>query len=133
MTKTLSERTKRVLLVDDEPHVSRVLTLSLERAGYSVACAPNGAVALAHIDAEPPDALITDVHMPTMTGQQLCEHITSADDDPGFPIFVLTGHAEEETRSWVDGVRNARIFEKPVSVRALLAELKSVLGGELHV
>jgi CheY-like chemotaxis protein len=63
---------KRILIVDDEPHMTHVLRLHLQRCGYAVETASNGRVALAAVLSSPPDVMVTDIQMPLMTGQELC-------------------------------------------------------------
>ena len=78
---------KRILIVDDEPHVVRVLKLALERAGYLVDQAGDGKEALEYLQRSEPDVLITDIDMPRMTGRELCTHIDKELPDRSFQIF----------------------------------------------
>jgi CheY-like chemotaxis protein len=114
----------RVLIVDDEPHVTRVLRLQLERAGYVVATALNGEAALAAIEQSRPDAVITDIQMPRLTGRELCEQIEERFPGRTFPILLLTSRAEVEHREWSQTMRNAVFLEKPASISRILAELE---------
>jgi CheY-like chemotaxis protein len=81
---------KRILIVDDEPHMTRVLKLYLERAGYAVTTSSNGQDALSAIKNNAPDALVTDIQMPLMTGKQLCLGLEEQLPNRVFPIFVMT-------------------------------------------
>ncbi|MDH4022865.1 MAG: response regulator, partial [Gammaproteobacteria bacterium] len=65
----------RILIVDDEAVALRVLRVGLERGGYQVDSAANGQQALAAILEAPPDALITDIEMPMMSGEELCARL----------------------------------------------------------
>ena len=114
---------KKIIIADDEPHVLRVLKFSLERQGYSVEGFPNGEAALARIEQEPPDILITDIQMPVMSGEKLCQHIQQEMPDRKFLIFVLTSRTEIEHRKWSRQIRNLLFLEKPVSIRNLIGEL----------
>ncbi len=80
----------RILFVDDEPNVSRVAQLSLERAGYEVELASDGVEGLEKLLAEPYDVLITDMMMPRMNGRELCEAIQEQIPDRKFLIFIVT-------------------------------------------
>ncbi len=115
---------KDILLVDDEPHVIRVMRLSLERAGYSVRQAGNGEQALQEIRNTPPDMLITDIDMPRMTGKELCLTIAQEMPDRSFGIYVLTSRTEQEHRQWSAQLPHLRFMEKPVSIRQLLVDLE---------
>lgn len=115
---------KDILLVDDEPHVIRVMRLSLERAGYTVRQAGNGEQALQEIRNTPPDMLITDIDMPRMTGKELCLTIAQEMPDRSFGIYVLTSRTAQEHREWSAQLPRLRFMEKPVSIRQLLVDLE---------
>lgn len=114
---------KKIVIADDEPHVVRVLKLSLEREGYAVEGFANGQTALARIEREYPDILITDIQMPVMSGEQLCLHIQQEMRDRKFLIFVLTSRTEIEHREWSRKIDNLMFLEKPVSIRNLVEKL----------
>jgi len=114
---------KRILLVDDEPTVLRVLRLQLQRAGYEVDTAPNGEVALEKIRVAAPDVLITDIEMPKMTGEELCQAIHAEFPDRRFPIFVATSLTGMRHREWTRGFVLLDFLEKPLSARKLLVTL----------
>ena len=114
---------KRILVVDDELHMLRVVKLFLERAGYKVDTASNGQEALAAILLDPPDVLLTDINMPRMTGQELCVELQKQLPERTFPIFVMTSMTDRENRDWTQKIPNSSLLEKPVSMRMLLADL----------
>ncbi|MDH3714653.1 MAG: response regulator [Gammaproteobacteria bacterium] len=115
---------KRILVADDEPHVLRVLAHSLEREGYEVKTVANGADAYELVVQAAPDVLITDISMPKMTGQTLCERIQEQMPDRQFLIFILTSRTEIEHREWSAALSNVKFLEKPVSTRKLLNQLE---------
>ena len=114
---------KKIVIADDEPHVLRVLKLSLEREGYAVEGFLNGKAALGSLERECPDILITDIQMPVMSGEQLCLHIQQEMPDRKFLIFVLTSRTEIEHREWSRQIDNLLFLEKPVSIRNLIEKL----------
>jgi len=120
---------KKVVIADDEPHVLRVLKLSLEREGYQVEGFPNAAKALISIEQEHPDILITDISMPVMTGEELCRHIQQEMPDRKFLIYVLTSRTEVEHREWSREIDNLSFLEKPVSIRNLVNSLNAHFAG----
>lgn len=122
----------RILVVDDEPHVTRVLRLQLERAGYRVDTALSGVAALAAIEQCPPDAVITDINMPGMTGRELCERIEELLPERTFPILLLTSRAEVEHREWSRKMRGAVFLEKPASISRILSELENYFAVVKH-
>ena len=113
----------RILVADDEVHMRRVVTMFLERAGYAVETASNGKEALDAILKRPPDVLLTDINMPQMTGQQLCQELQKQLPERTFPIFVMTSMTERDSRDWQAKIPNSSLLEKPVSMRVLIADL----------
>ena len=114
---------KRVLIADDEPQMTRVLKLHLERAGYAVETVPNGQAALSSILSRAPDVLVTDIQMPIMTGKQLCLAIEELCPQRLFPIFVMTSMTDRDNREWTQKISNLELLEKPLSMRALTTKL----------
>jgi CheY-like chemotaxis protein len=128
---------KTVLIVDDEPHVARVLKLTLERAGYRVLTAADGEAGLAAVLAAPPDALVSDIQMPRMDGRDLVRAVCRALPERRFPIFVMTSMTAREERDWVRQLANVHFLEKPLSPRQLVSDLARALeaaatAGEPH-
>lgn len=115
---------KRILIVDDEPHIIRVMKMALERASYVVDVAPNGVEALKKINELHPDVLITDIAMPLMTGEELCKQIEMDITDRDFLIIVATSRTEIEHREWSREIQNLQFFEKPMSTRKLILLLE---------
>ena len=116
---------KSILLVDDQPHVIRVLKMALENAGYQVSFAHNGKDALDLIVQEFPGAMITDISMPMMTGRELCQTIHQLFPDRPFPIFVMTSMTERSEREWTAAIDNIHFLEKPLSPSQLTGILDS--------
>ena len=122
---------KKILIADDEPHVLRVLKMSLEKEGYEVEVCANGREALARLEQEQPDILITDIQMPQMTGEELCLHINEHMPNRKFLIFVLTSRTEIEHREWSRKVHYLLFLEKPVSIRDLVDKLDGYFAGAI--
>ena len=124
---------RRILICDDEPMVLRVLQLQLENAGDQVDTAPNGRVALEIIEAHPPDALVTDIEMPQMSGEELCKHLHEHHPDRDFPIFIATSLTAIRHRDWSERLDNVTFLEKPLSAKKLLAALKTFFASQEQV
>jgi len=122
---------KRILLVDDEAHVLRVMKLSLERNGYDVDTALSGDVALSMLREQDYHALITDSDMPKMSGQQLCKTVRSRHGD-SILIFVIVSTASvdsvPERLDWIKSEVNMEALETPVSLRWIVARLNEFFG-----
>lgn len=113
----------RILIVDDEPHVTRVLKLCLAREGHEVECVGDGSAALAAIRMRAPDYLITDIQMPGMGGKELCLAIHAEFPQRDFPILVMTSMTARENREWAAEIPNTDFLEKPLSPRNLIVRL----------
>lgn len=122
---------KSILLVDDEPMVLRVLRLQLERAGYSVNTASNGEDALGQIREGAPDALITDIEMPRMSGEELCKTLQAEMPERQFPVFVATSLTGLRHREWSQAIDNLHFLEKPLSAKRLLLALEEYFSAEI--
>jgi len=114
---------RHILLVDDEPHVLRVLRLALEREGYVVATASDGNAALACMATQLPDVLISDIQMDGMDGRTLCPLARSTYPEHPFLILVMTSMTALDERAWARALSNTEFLEKPLSPRQLVARL----------
>lgn len=113
----------RVLVVDDEPDVRFILRLILEREGYEVDAAINGAVALECVKEAHPDLVITDLMMPVMDGNELVERLRSDPDTATIPIMSLTGNTDSSVGADL-------VIMKFPAPSELLAAVRSVMGGD---
>ena len=116
---------KKILLVDDQPHIIRLLRLRLNRNGYQTEVAFNGKEALQKLKESTFDVMITDVEMPHMDGRELCTLIQQELPAKRPYIFIITAKTELELRDWANEIENAEFLEKPVSLRNLLAKLEA--------
>jgi two-component system KDP operon response regulator KdpE len=114
----------RILVVDDEPQIVRVLRASLMANGYEVRTASNGEEALSIFESWVPDLVVTDLSMPRMTGAELCSSIRETST---VPIIVLSVRGEE--RAKVDALdRGADDYVvKPFNINELLARIRANL------
>jgi two-component system response regulator MprA len=121
---------RRVLIVEDDTAVQRVLVRVFERAGFDVAAASNGEKALALISQQHFDVMISDIFMPRMDGRQLCRHLATV--GPYLPpyTFIVTSHSEMGERSWVSEFPNIVLVEKPVGPKQLLRLVRQRLATE---
>ena len=111
-----------ILLVDDDPNISRLVQLYLEKEGFEVKTADRGDDALAMFRKLPPDLMLLDVMLPGMDGWQVCRTIRKTSS---IPIIMLT--AKDETFDKVLGLELGAddYITKPFSVRELLARVKA--------
>lgn len=125
-------RSQRVLIVEDDAAVSRVLARVFDRAGWDASVAPNGQRALEILTDRHVDVMITDISMPKMTGRELCEHLQSV--GPYLPtcVLVVTSRTGLEERHWVGALPGVELVEKPVSPKELLRLAEQELDPALE-
>ena len=121
---------KRILLVDDEPMVLRVMRRALEREGFQVDIAVDGEEAWAKITESCPDVLVTDIEMPRLSGRDLCQRIQERLPDREFPIFVSTSLTALEHREWSNSISHLVFLEKPISIRKLRGEISKFIDSD---
>ncbi len=120
---------QRVLIVDDEATVLRITRLSLEKAGYRVSTASDGAEALEMLRRDTYDVLVTDVNMPRMSGEELCLAMQTEELASRPITFVATGRTDRENRLWAEPLEDVELMEKPVSLRRLIARIRERLDA----
>jgi two-component system nitrogen regulation response regulator NtrX len=117
--------TARILIVDDEANIRRMLGALLKSEGFEVFEAANGNAALLSLDETPPDAILIDLMMPGPDGIQTLEKIRERDS--GTPVIMMSGKAQ-----LTDAVRAIKLgafqfLEKPLTPEAVLVTLRSAL------
>lgn len=116
-------RAARVLVVDDERHIARVLEFVLRKAGYEVAVAYDGEQALAEAQRFKPDALLLDLVMPKLSGLEVLKYLRADEQYANLVIAILTARSFEDlSEEIVTGGANIHC-EKPVAPSTLLRKL----------
>ncbi|MCX5205412.1 response regulator transcription factor [Streptomyces sp. NBC_00237] len=115
---------QRVLVVDDDPTVSEVVTGYLERAGFAVERAADGPGALASAERHRPDLVVLDLMLPGMDGLQVCRELRARGP---VPVIMLTARSGEEDRILGLEVGADDYVTKPFSPRELVLRVTSVL------
>jgi len=126
----------KILVVDDEQPIIDVLTYNLQRAGYDVIVAWDGAEALALVRRERPALMILDLMLPKLDGIEVCRALrreAAANQEPDIPIIMLTARDEEIDRVLGLELGADDYVVKPFSVRELVARVKAVLRRVQHV
>ena len=118
------EAKPRILVVDDEPQITRVLRRSLITQGYDVHVASDGESALQTIGDWPPDLVVTDLAMPNMNGLELCRRLRTISD---VPIIVLSVRGEEKTKVEALDCGADDYVTKPFGMDELLARIRATL------
>jgi PleD family two-component response regulator len=117
----------KILIVDDDPHIRRILQFLLEDAGYDVVAATDGRQALDLLSKHQPDLLLLDLMMPHMDGFAVLERIRQSRESRRLPVIMLTAHDRCCTR--VKGLRGGAndYVTKPFDQEELLARVSNML------
>ena len=116
---------KRILVVDDEPQITRVLRTSLASNGFEVRTAEDGHAGLRVAREWQPDLVITDISMPNMNGIELCRQLRA---ESTLPIIVLSVKGEEKTKVEALDAGADDYVTKPVGMDELLARVRRNLA-----
>jgi type II secretory ATPase GspE/PulE/Tfp pilus assembly ATPase PilB-like protein/ActR/RegA family two-component response regulator len=119
---------RKVLLVDDEDALRRVMKDLLEREGYIVSEARDGVQALDQVDRFGPDVIVLDLNLPGLDGYGVLSHLRSRPATADIPVVVLTAKSDEDNEVRVFQLGADDFLTKPFRARALSARLDAVLG-----
>src|SRR5262245_29083324 len=114
----------RILVVDDEKQITRVLNRSLASQGYDVHVAADGDAALQTFGDWHPDLVITDLAMPNMSGIELCRKLRAISD---VPIIILSVRGEERTKVEALDAGADDYVTKPFGMDELVARIRATL------
>ena len=117
----------KILLVDDEPDILEFISYNLEKEGYSVFMAKNGAEAIQVAKKEIPDLIILDIMMPGMDGIETCREIRESEGLKDVLIIFLTARNEDYSQVAGFEVGADDFISKPVRPRVLMSRIKAVL------
>ena len=118
----------KVLLVDDEDSLRKVMKDLLERDGYAVTEARDGVQALDQVDRVGPDIIVLDLNLPGLDGYGVLSHLRSRPATANIPVIVLTAKGDEDNEVRVFELGADDFLTKPFRARALSARLEAVLG-----
>ena len=120
--------TKRILVVDDERHMQRLLQFNLQKTGCTVETAGSGAAALEIIDQNPIDLLLIDLVMPGMDGFATVREFRLRPNCREIPVIMLTSRGQADTREQAAELGITTFLTKPFSPIELVTEAKRLLG-----
>jgi twitching motility two-component system response regulator PilH len=115
-----------VLVVDDSPTDTHVLTEMLKKNGFDVITAASGEEGIETAKAQKPDLIVMDVVMPGMSGFEATRSITRDPDTSGIPVIICTTKDQETDKAW--GLRQGAkdYVVKPVTEGDLIAKIKAL-------
>jgi len=120
-----------ILIVDDEPNVGDVLSIYLQREGFSTSIARDGRAALDAIRSQPPDLMILDVMLPHLDGLRIVRRLREVDESD-VPILILSAKTEESDRILGLEIGADDYVTKPFSPKEVVSRVKAMLRRTKH-
>ncbi len=118
---------KRILVIEDEKDIVKVVRYNLEKDGFQVVATGDGLTGLAEVKKTPPDLLILDLMLPGLSGLEVCKEIRRNQTLNRLPILMLTARGDEADRVVGLEVGADDYVVKPFSPRELVAQVKALL------
>ncbi len=120
-------KNSKILVVDDQQIIRKILARSLASAGFKVTAAEDGLVALERLKEAPFDAMITDIMMPNMDGISLL--LESRKTYADMPVLIITGYAKELTTVKARELGASDLLIKPFKNNEIIAALQRTLAN----
>lgn len=123
----MSERTKRILIVDDDATIIEVVDCALRERGFEVLIARDGDEALKRAERDAPDLILLDLVMPKRSGMTVLERLKR--DRPGAPpIIMLTARDEERHREFAKSLGVSAYLNKPFDIDTLINTVETLIA-----
>ena len=121
---------RKILAVDDEKHIVRLVQINLQKEGYEVATASTGREALDRVGESRPDLIVMDVMMPEMDGFEALKKLKENPETRDIPVIMLTAKAQDADvfRGWQSGAD--LYLTKPFNPAELLSFVKRLLVSQ---
>lgn len=119
----------RILVVDDEPHIRRLLAVRLEAEGFEVFEARDGEEGLRRFEEVAPDLVLLDLMMPGANGLEILARLRGSGVRPHVPVFILTAKGQDTDRELALAGGATDFVTKPFSPMKLLARIHEVLDA----
>jgi DNA-binding response OmpR family regulator len=119
----------RVLVVDDDPVIVRLLEVNLRLEGYEVSTASRGEEALERAAEVHPDVIVLDVMMPGLDGWETCRRLREQPEFAETPVVFLSARAQDDDRSKGLGLGRVEYVTKPFDPVKLMELVGRLLGG----
>ncbi|MDP8219173.1 MAG: response regulator [Candidatus Theseobacter exili] len=117
----------KILVIDDEPHIVKILETRLRHIGYDVITGTNGVEALAKTREEKPNLVILDVMIPPPNGFQVCSTLKDDPECNQIPIILLTAKSTESDQFWGTESGADAYLTKPYNAEDLMNTVKSLI------
>jgi len=120
---------RKILVVDDERHIVRLLEVNLKRAGYEVAVAYDGVEALEMVEKERPDLITLDNQMPRMDGFEVIQELRFKPETADIPVVMIASDSTDSGifKGWQSGVSS--YLNKPINPREVLTHIERIFDS----
>lgn len=118
---------EKILIVEDEPDIVRMLEYNLKKEGFRTVCASGGGEGLRRVERERPDIILLDLMLPEIDGLEVCRRLRQNPDTAGIPVIMLTAKGRETDKIVGLELGADDYITKPFSVAELIARIKAVL------
>ena len=118
---------KKILIVEDESDLIKLLKYNLEKEGFRVSYATDGSIALAEVRRDPPDVVILDLMLPGLDGLEVCRQLRRSDKFSRIPVLMLSARSEEADRIVGLELGADDYVTKPFSMREVVARVRALL------
>lgn len=127
LKKGVFSMAKRILVVDDEPDILKVVVFRLKKLGYDVATATNGIEAIDSVRENKPDIILLDLRIPVLDGVEVAKRLKSEDETRDIPIIIVTASTHQVVEKAKECNADDYII-KPFVPDELIGKIKNFLG-----
>ena len=119
---------RKILIVEDNLDILKLVTFSLEKSGYEVLTAVNGKEGLEKATNDMPDIILLDLMMPFMDGAEMLERLKEIPDMKDVPVIILTARCEQQDITAIRAYGVSDYVIKPFSPAELMEKIENTLG-----
>ena len=118
----------RILAVDDEPHILKLVSFSLKSGGFDVMEASDGLSAIDMAEKEQPDLILLDVMMPALDGYEACRRLKANPATADIPVVMLSAKSQQAEQAVGRDAGAMDYICKPFTPKELVAQVRELLG-----
>ena len=118
---------KKILIIDDEEDIQKLLKIRLQQENFNVAVAEDGDVGIKMAEQELPDMILLDIMMPRMDGYTCLKEIRKLPKTRDIPVLMLSGKEEEKVKDLFAFQKISGYMEKPFELDNLVSKVKEIL------
>lgn len=118
---------KKILVIDDEEDMQKLLKIRLQQENYDVITAGDGDIGVKTAESEVPDIILLDIMMPKMDGFSCLKEIRRLSKTKNIPVLMLSGKEEEKVRDLFAFQKISGYIEKPFELDSLITKIKEIL------